>query len=201
MKKKSLLTVLSSYAGTILMWTELRKSIIFSLHHIFLFVSRNDFKEKYLFGVNSPLKSLLVSSKSCPKSDAICSTILFLRKDQLNGKGKCLIQQKIIVIYEDCNQRGFSFPFALPFGSSKTFIPWHLRKDLEVECKCANSEQDQDHCPGAARVAQQFSTTFSPGRDPGDSGSNPTSGSRCMEPALPLPVSLPLSLSLSDYHK
>ena len=32
---------------------------------------------------------------------------------------------------------------------------------------------------------------FGPGRDPGDPGSNPTSGSRCMEPA-----SLSLSLSL-----
>uniref|UniRef100_A0A8C0RBC0 Small ribosomal subunit protein eS6 n=1 Tax=Canis lupus familiaris TaxID=9615 RepID=A0A8C0RBC0_CANLF len=26
---------------------------------------------------------------------------------------------------------------------------------------------------------------FGPGRDPGDPGSNPTSGSRCMEPASP----------------
>ena len=42
-----------------------------------------------------------------------------------------------------------------------------------------------------------------PGHDPGDPGSNPTSGSRCMEPASPLPESLPpsLSLSLCDYHK
>ena len=36
---------------------------------------------------------------------------------------------------------------------------------------------------------------FGPGRDPGDSGSNPTSGSRCMEPASPSAcVSASLSL-------
>ena len=38
---------------------------------------------------------------------------------------------------------------------------------------------------------------FGPGRDPGDLGSNPTSGSRCMEPASPSAcVSASLSLSL-----
>ena len=43
---------------------------------------------------------------------------------------------------------------------------------------------------------------FGPGRDPGDEGSNPTSGSRCMEPASPSAcVSASLSLSLCDYHK
>ncbi|XP_077747968.1 intraflagellar transport protein 25 homolog isoform X1 [Canis aureus] len=39
---------------------------------------------------------------------------------------------------------------------------------------------------------------FGPGRDPGDPGSNPTSGCRCMEPAPPSAcVSASLSLSLS----
>ncbi|CAD7671201.1 unnamed protein product [Nyctereutes procyonoides] len=39
---------------------------------------------------------------------------------------------------------------------------------------------------------------FGPGRDPGDPGSSPTSGSRCMEPASPSAcVSACLSLSLS----
>ena len=39
---------------------------------------------------------------------------------------------------------------------------------------------------------------FGPGRDPGDPGSNPTSGSRCMEPASPSAyVSASFSLSLS----
>ena len=41
---------------------------------------------------------------------------------------------------------------------------------------------------------------FGPGRDPGDPGSNPTSGSWCMEPASPsacVSASLSLSLSLS----
>ena len=41
---------------------------------------------------------------------------------------------------------------------------------------------------------------FGPGRDPGDPGSNPTSGSRCMEPASPS-ACVSASLSLSDYHK
>ena len=41
---------------------------------------------------------------------------------------------------------------------------------------------------------------FGPGRDPGDSGSNPTSGSRCMEPASPsdcVSASLSLTVCLS----
>ena len=43
---------------------------------------------------------------------------------------------------------------------------------------------------------------FGPGRDPGDPGSNPTSGSWCMEPASPSAyVSASLSFSLCDYHK
>ena len=49
-------------------------------------------------------------------------------------------------------------------------------------------------------VAQWFSTTLIPEHDPGDPGSNPTSGSRCMEPASPsayVSASLSLSLSLS----
>ena len=41
---------------------------------------------------------------------------------------------------------------------------------------------------------------FGPGRDPGDPGSNPTSGSRCMEPASPSAY-VSASLSLCDYHK
>ena len=45
---------------------------------------------------------------------------------------------------------------------------------------------------------------FGPGRDPGDLGSNPTSGSRCLEPASPsacVSASLSLSLSPCDYHE
>ena len=50
--------------------------------------------------------------------------------------------------------------------------------------------------PWAARVAQQFSATFSPGPDPGDPGSIPMSGS-LHGACLTLPVSLPLSLCVS----
>ena len=45
---------------------------------------------------------------------------------------------------------------------------------------------------------------FGPGRDPGDPGSNPTWGCRCMEPASPsayVSASLSLSLCVCDYHK
>ena len=46
-------------------------------------------------------------------------------------------------------------------------------------------------------VAQRFGAAFGPGRDPGDPGSNPTSGSRFMESASPSAyVSASLSLSL-----
>ena len=51
----------------------------------------------------------------------------------------------------------------------------------------------------AALVVQRFSAACSPGRDPGDPGSSPTSGSLsvwCL--LLPLPVSLPLSLCLYE---
>ena len=52
----------------------------------------------------------------------------------------------------------------------------------------------------AARVAQRFSAAFSPGPDPGDLGSSPTSGSlhgACFSLCLCLCLSLSLSLSLS----
>ena len=46
-------------------------------------------------------------------------------------------------------------------------------------------------------VAQRFGACLGPGRDPGDPGSNPTSGSWCMEPASPSAcVSASLFLSL-----
>ena len=41
---------------------------------------------------------------------------------------------------------------------------------------------------------------FGPGRDPGDPGSNPTSGSRCVEPASPSAY-VSASLCVCDYHK
>ena len=50
---------------------------------------------------------------------------------------------------------------------------------------------------GAAQVAQRFSAAFSPGRDPGDRGLSPTSGSlhgACFSLCLCLRLSLSLSL-------
>ena len=57
---------------------------------------------------------------------------------------------------------------------------------------------------GIPRWRNSLAPAFGPGRDPGDPGSNPTSGSRCMEPASPsacVSASFSLSLSLCDYHK
>ena len=55
---------------------------------------------------------------------------------------------------------------------------------------------------GIPRWRSGLAPAFGPGRDPGDPGSNPTSGSQCMEPASPSAcVSAPLYLSLCDYHK
>ena len=55
----------------------------------------------------------------------------------------------------------------------------------------------------AAPVAQRFSAACSLGRDPGDVGSSPTSGS-CMEPvshSACVSASLSLSLSLCVFHE
>ena len=51
---------------------------------------------------------------------------------------------------------------------------------------------------GAARVAQPFSAACSPGRDPGDPGSSSPLGLPAWSLLLPLPVSLPLSMSLMN---
>ena len=55
-------------------------------------------------------------------------------------------------------------------------------------------------------VAQRFGACLWPSPppafgDPGDPGSNPTSGSRCMEPASPSACVSASLLSLCDYHK
>ena len=63
---------------------------------------------------------------------------------------------------------GLGLIFWLAFG---------IEVGVEVKFKNRNSV-------GAAQVAQWFSTSFGPGRDPGDLGSSPTSGPR-MEPASP----------------
>ena len=53
---------------------------------------------------------------------------------------------------------------------------------------------------GIPRWLSGLAPAFGPGRDPGDPGSNPTSGSRCMEPASPS-ACVSASLSLCNYHK
>ena len=55
----------------------------------------------------------------------------------------------------------------------------------------------KNHLPGISGWRSGLAPAFGPGRDPGDPGSNPTLGSRCMEPASPSAyVSASLSLSL-----
>ena len=54
--------------------------------------------------------------------------------------------------------------------------------------------------PGIPGWRSGLAPAFGPGRDPGDPGSNPTSGSRCMEPTSPS-ACVSASLSLCDYHK
>ena len=63
----------------------------------------------------------------------------------------------------------------------------------EVPWKCAL---------GIPGWRSSLAPAFGPGRNPGDPGSNPTSGPRCMEPASPSAcVSASLSLCVCDYHK
>ena len=73
---------------------------------------------------------------------------------------------------------------------------------LPCMLKCISIRSHFKICLPASRVAQQFSAAFSPGRDPGDRGSNPTSGSRCMDPASPSAcVSASLSLCVTIIKK
>ncbi len=59
-----------------------------------------------------------------------------------------------------------------------TWLVESMTLDLEVEFEpqvlCSDYLKKS---LGAARVAQRFSAAFSPGPDPGDQGSSPTSGS------------------------
>ena len=58
------------------------------------------------------------------------------------------------------------------------------------------------HALGIPGWRSGLAPAFGPGRDPGEPGSNPTLGSRYMEPASPSAyVSASLSLSLCAYHK
>ena len=78
--------------------------------------------------------------------------------------------------------------------------PIRMRIDLNAfEGPISKCKQNLRGIPG---WRSGLAPAFGPGRDPGDPGSNPTSGSRCMEPASPSAcVSASLSLSLCDYHK
>ena len=56
--------------------------------------------------------------------------------------------------------------------------------------------------PGIPGWCSGLAPAFGPGRDPGDPGPNPTSGSRCMEPASPSAyVSASLSLCVTIINK
>ena len=62
--------------------------------------------------------------------------------------------------------------------------------------------QTNDENPGIPGWRSGIVPAFGPGRNPGEPGLNPTSGSQCMEPVSPSAyASASLSLSLCDYHK
>ena len=68
---------------------------------------------------------------------------------------------------------------------------------MEVELNDERFKNDSKNTArGIPGWRSSLAPAFGPGRDPGDLGSNPTSGSQCMESASPLPMSLPLSLSV-----
>ena len=64
----------------------------------------------------------------------------------------------------------------------------------QAECEFLGLKQNN----WTARVAQWFSPAFGPGRDPEDLGLSPTSGSLHGACFLPLPVFLPLCVSLMN---
>ena len=69
-----------------------------------------------------------------------------------------------------------------------------LTMDERPKCETRFHQNPRGGIPG---WRSGLAPAFGPGRDPGDQGSNPTSGSRCMEPASPSAyVSASLSLSL-----
>ena len=73
---------------------------------------------------------------------------------------------------------------------------WKVLKEKKI-----NFELRIKFCPtGIPGWRSGLAPAFGPGRDPGDPGSNPISGSRCMEPASPS-ACVSASLSLCDYHK
>ena len=64
-------------------------------------------------------------------------------------------------------------------------------------CFCLNTSNNRNSHVGIPEWHSGLAPAFGPGRDPGDPGSNLTSGSRCMEPACPSAyVSAPFSLSV-----
>ena len=77
----------------------------------------------------------------------------------------------------------------------------HLGSDAEgLRLKHMNKKLIKMHVMGIPGWRSGLAPSFGPGRDPGDLGSNPTSGSRCMEPASPSAY-VSAFLSLHDYHK
>ena len=80
-------------------------------------------------------------------------------------------------------------------------LSFTIHKDklkMDERSNCETRVHQNPRGDGIPGWRSGLAPAFGPGRDPGDPGLNPMSGSRCIEPASPsLCVSASLSLSLS----
>ena len=92
-----------------------------------------------------------------------------------------------------------------PYAKGRTVIFKHRNASLDFAIKktsCCTSAKTsfENRLTGIPGWHSGLVPAFGPGRDPGDPGSSPMSGSWCMEPAFPSAY-VSAFLSLSDYHK
>ena len=79
------------------------------------------------------------------------------------------------------------------------FVDVETKTEKDISGRRNNAQIRKEGIPG---WRSGLAPAFGPGRDPGDRGSNPTLGSRCMEPASPSAyVSASFSLSVTIINK
>ena len=154
------------------------------------------------------------------KDNLLLSVVLWLKySDTSNSEGwgflisfftaQSLIRKCIFMDLEITERHYYQWSYYYVKDSSLRFFPcfnWHWNTVNSLEDKCQGNKCYAllilNALAGIPGWRSGLAPAFGPGRDPGDPGSNPTSGSRCMEPASPSAcVSASLSLSLCDYHK